>query len=78
MEPTQGIGRLKLQNQIAKWIALVMLIVALAGFLMGQAAPKKQPTQTQVVSGVARPRPDPSAFSTYEDYVEALADGAEQ
>jgi hypothetical protein len=79
MEPTQGIGRLKLKNQIVKWIAPVMVIVAVTSSLMGQAAPKKKPAQTQVVpaqtqvvSGPAKARPDPTNFDTYEDYVEAL------
>jgi hypothetical protein len=69
MEPKRGIGRLKPQNQIVKWITLVVLIAA-TSFLMGQAAPNKKTVETQTISRAASPRPDPSAFRTYEDYIE--------
>lgn len=63
-------------NQIAKLMALVLLITGGTYFLMGQAAPSKKPPQPKVASEAAsvtaRPKPEPEDFETIEDYSEAL------
>jgi hypothetical protein len=63
-------------NQIAKLMALVLLIAGVASFLMGQAAPSKKPPQPKVASeaasGAAKLKPDPEDFETIKDYSEAL------
>ena len=69
------LARLRTQNRRLRQIGATVLIATAALFLMGQAAPKKNTSQTRVV-WTATPIPDAADYKTYEDYAAAVVNWA--